>query len=78
MKLLITWAIVIALVSAGNYLIYEYVGLWIYIAISLGCGVIWMLFIRYRQHKDHELQMILARYAVKEEDTITDVRKSGL
>jgi hypothetical protein len=76
MKLLIT-CIVIALVSAGNYLVYEYVGFWTYIAISLGCGVIWMLFVRYRQRKDHELQMILARYAVKNEDTITDIRKKG-
>jgi hypothetical protein len=68
---------VCATIGVGNYLIYEYVGIWTYIAISLGCGVIWMLLVRYRQRKDHELQMILARYAVKTEDTITDIRKKG-
>jgi hypothetical protein len=77
MKLAITWCTVITLVCAGNYVIFTYVGLWTYIAISLGCGVIWMLFICYQQRKDHELQMVMARYAIKTEGTITDIRKKG-
>lgn len=30
-----------AVVGVGNYYVYQYVGFWIYAAISVTCGLIW-------------------------------------
>jgi len=79
MKATLAWCVIITIVLTGNWLIYDYVGIWTYVAISLSCGVVYMLVMRHQQRKDHELQMALARYAIKEEDTtITNLRKNGL
>jgi hypothetical protein len=61
-------------VGVGNYYVYQAVGCWAYIAISLACGVVWAMMTRYNLRKR---RLSVSQHAHRDEGVVTDIRKKG-
>jgi hypothetical protein len=66
---------VCAAIGVGNYHMYEVLGIWLYLLISIACGSTAILIIQWRIREDqHRRQILLAKYAVDNEETLTDIK----